>query len=372
MAPTHADNLLRQKASTARKERETREMTPARALRLGFARAAGQLWDLPMDVLSVEETVCGLEDVAQQLPGGALMLLLDGPDGARGALALDCAVMTAMVEVQTIGVVSPKPPDARTPTPTDAAMIVPWLDGALERADVVLRQSGGPDDQDTNPDDWSIGYRFGAMAENARALMLALDAPDLHRLRIELDVGVGARQGSCTLLLPVRASATPDAPVADAQARERAREAMMRVPAELQVVAGRLSLTVAQASQLKPGECLPIDDLLLPSAELQTADGTAHGTARLGKIDGHWAIRIGGTLEDTPDPAGAAGDPVDAHLPQDTQPATASRAAAPGVPSKQPAQLPAQLPAVTGPGAASQGAAPAERQRDATGNVNFE
>lgn len=293
MSTANAENLLRQKASTARKERETREMTPARALRLGFARVAGQLWDLPMDVLGIEQSLCGLENVAALLGDDGLLMLLDGPDGTRGALALDCAVMAAMTEVQTIGVVSPKAPPDRTPTPTDAAMIVPWLDGALEHADVTLLQSVAEDAP--SPHEWMVGYRFGAMAENARALALALDAPDLHCLRFQLDVGVGMRQGACTLLLPAVASPPAADTAQDKTPGEASRDTLMSVSAELRVIAARLSLTLAEANRLKPGDTLPIDAFLLTEAELQAEDGSSHGTARLGKVDGHWAIRLDGS-----------------------------------------------------------------------------
>lgn len=290
MSTANAENLLRQKASTARRERETREMTPARALRLGFARVAGQLWELPVDVLGVDHDMCGLEDLPARMGDGGLLMLLDGPDGARGALSLDLSIMAAMTEVQTIGVVSPKPPPERVPTPTDAAMVVPWLDGALEHADLSLVQSAR-EGQGT-PHDWMIGYRFGAMAENARSLALALNAPDFHCLSFRLDVGVGMRQGTCTLLLPAVADQSSDAPVQSAVTENAARDTMMNVAAEMRVIAARVSLTLAEASRLAPGDTLPIDAFLLNEAELQTDDGTVHGRVRLGKVEGHWAVRF--------------------------------------------------------------------------------
>ncbi|MDA7427189.1 FliM/FliN family flagellar motor switch protein [Primorskyibacter aestuariivivens] len=294
MAATQAQNLLRQKASTARKERESREMTPARALRLALARTAGALWELPLDVRGIDQAVIGLEDLGDHMSDDMMLLLLDGPDGARGAAAIDRKIVAAMVEVQTIGTISPKEPPEREPTPTDAALIAPWLDGALERADVTL--CGGDDEAGSAADpahDWMIGYRFGAMAENLRALSLTLDAPDLHCLGFELDVGVGMRSGGFRLLMPKappKPSSEQGRPEVDS---DKLREAMGTIPAELQVVAGRLSITLAQATALKPGDCLPVEELLFARAELRTADGGCHGTARLGKLDGKWAIRLG-------------------------------------------------------------------------------
>lgn len=319
MAATQANNLLRQKASTARKERESREMTPARALRLALARTAGALWELPLDARGADQSVIGLEDLGSHMSDDMMLLLLDGPDGARGAAAIDRKIVAAMVEVQTIGTISPREPPEREPTPTDAALIAPWLDGALERADVTLR--GGDEEAGAAADpahDWMIGYRFGAMAENLRALSLTLDAPDLHCLAFDLDVGVGMRSGAFVLLMPK----TLPKPVAEQGAAEvdptRIRETMEAIPADLQVIAGRLSLTLAQATALKPGDCLPVEELLFARAELRAPDGGCYGTARLGKLDGKWAVRLGDTdqldtgrpkmIDAEPMPHAAAGD----------------------------------------------------------------
>lgn len=314
MSATHANNLLRQKASTARKERESREMTPARALRLALARTAGSLWELPLDVRGIEQAVIGLEDLGAHMSDDMLLVLLDGPDGARGAAAIDRKIVTAMVEVQTIGTVSPKEPAERDLTPTDAALIAPWLDGALERADVTL--CGGDEEAHAAAgadQGWMIGYRFGAMAENTRALALALDAPDLHCLSFDLDVGVGMRSGALRLLMPT----VPPGPAAETGAgpvdADRIRDAMEAIPADLQVVAGRLSLTLAQASALKPGDCLPVQELLLTRAELRTPDGSCHGTARLGKLDGKWAIRLGAGEAISAPPGGEEGRAMEGH-----------------------------------------------------------
>ena len=324
MAETQANNLLRQKASTARKERESREMTPARALRLALARTAGALWELPLDARWAEQSVIGLEDLGNHVSDDMMLLLLDGPDGARGAAAIDRKIVAAMVEVQTIGTISPREPAEREPTPTDAALIAPWLDGALERADVTL--CGGDEDAGSAADpthDWMIGYRFGAMAENLRALSLTLDAPDLYCLVFDLDVGVGMRGGAFALLLPKK----PPKPVAEQGTAEvdphKIRETMEAIPADLQVVAGRLSLTLAQATALKPGDCLPVEELLFARAELRAPDGGCHGTARLGKLDGKWAIRLGDT--DQTD-AGLQkmidAEPMQSEVPVDLPPAT--------------------------------------------------
>ena len=179
-------------------------MSPARALRLGLARAAAQLYELPVQVTEVKSTGLGGEEVAAACGPDMLLALLDGPDGARGAVALNRAMVAALIEVQVMGVVSTLELSDRALTPTDAAMVAPWLDAALERVDLALAE-GLP--EGTGPDcgkagDWLVGYRFGAMAEDARALALALDATRFHLLRLTVDVALGRRTGEIALLLP--------------------------------------------------------------------------------------------------------------------------------------------------------------------------
>ncbi|TNF20710.1 MAG: flagellar motor switch protein FliM [Rhodobacteraceae bacterium] len=285
MAETQRKNLLRDLASAARREQETRVMSPARALRLGLARAAAQVLDLPLQVTGLKLTEVSLDALAGVLPDDMLLALLDGPDGARGAVGLDPAVVAALIEVQTMGAVGTQPVSDRRLTPTDAAMVAPWLDAALERVDVALDREAPVGGKDPG---WLVGYRFGAMAEEPRALALALDSADFHMVRLTVDVALGRRTGEMLLLLP--AAKPPEAP--GKQARPVPQETFLSVPAELRVIAARLHLPLDRAGALKPGEILPLDGLL-GAAELRAVDGTLAGVARLGRLGDHWAVRLG-------------------------------------------------------------------------------
>ncbi|MDD9738663.1 FliM/FliN family flagellar motor switch protein [Marinovum sp. SP66] len=332
MADTQRKNLLRNLASAARRAQEVREMSPARALRLGLARAAAQLYELPVQVTEVKCTGLGGEEVAAACGPDMLLALLDGPDGARGAVALNRAMVAALIEVQVMGVVSTLELSDRALTPTDAAMVAPWLDAALERVDLALAE-GLP--EGTGPDcgkagDWLIGYRFGAMAEDARALALALDATRFHLLRLTVDVALGRRTGEIVLLLPAADMAERRN---QAEPAATAGESFLQVPAELRVVAGRLSLPLSRAGALRPGDVLPLDRLALATAELRSVDGTLAGQARLGRVGEHWAVRFGPAARPEP-PA----EPV-ADTPARSAPAGPARQ----VPKEQVTSLP-ELP----------------------------
>lgn len=221
-------------------------MSPARALRLGLARAAAQLHDLPLQVTAVQRSCLAQDDIAAACDSGMLLALLDGPEGARGAIGLDPALVAALIEVQVMGAVGTRAPEARALTPTDAAMVAPWLDAALERVDQALAEAAVDP-----PDRWLTGYRFGAMAEDAAALALALDAARFHLLRLTVDVALGRRIGTLLLALP----AAPPVAEARPEAAVSAAESFLHVPADLRVIAGRLSLPLSRAAGSRPAIC---------------------------------------------------------------------------------------------------------------------
>ncbi len=266
-------------------------MSPGRALRLGLARAAAQLYDLPLQVTEVKTSVVGIDAVAGACGEEMLLALLDGPEGARGAVGLSRAMVAALIEVQVMGVVSTLEVRDRVLTPTDAAMVAPWLDGALERVDRSLEEEPAAEPGKPGKDmGWMIGYRFGAMAEEPRALALALDAARFHLLRLTVDVALGRRIGEVLLLLPAPPAAES---ATHAKGGAPAGESFLQVPAELRVIAGRLSLPLSRAGALQPGDVLPLEGLSMASAELRSVDGSLAGKARLGRMGDHWAVRFG-------------------------------------------------------------------------------
>lgn len=295
-------------------------MSPGRALRLGLARAAAQLYELPLQVTEVKSSVVGLDAVAGACGEEMLLALLDGPEGARGAVGLSRAMVAALIEVQVMGVVSTLEVRDRVLTPTDAAMVAPWLDGALERVDRSLEEEpAGEPGKPGKDNGWMIGYRFGAMAEEPRALALALDAARFHMLRLTVDVALGRRIGEVVLLLP----APPMAESAThANGGAQAGESFLQVPAELRVIAGRLSLPLSRAGALQPGDVLPLEGLQMATAELRSVDGSLAGKAHLGRMGDHWAVRFGPAAapakESRAEPARIAAAPVGGAMGQGT------------------------------------------------------
>ncbi|WP_375691012.1 hypothetical protein [Pseudooceanicola sp. LIPI14-2-Ac024] len=195
MAQETSNAVLRRKTNAAREVWQARAMSPAKAWKLAFARAADELMDLAVAVSKVEEDEPTADEMLEALEEGDLLVLLDGPDGAIGVAALAFPVVAGLVEMMTMGRVLTGTVEPRKPTRTDAAMIAPLLDQTFENLAELLQ---GQDDGAILP-----GYRFGVMLENPRMVGLAIEATEFQRFRMQMDVA-GARDGRITLALPVR------------------------------------------------------------------------------------------------------------------------------------------------------------------------
>jgi flagellar motor switch protein FliM len=276
------NSVLRRKASAAREQWQARAMTPAKALRLSLARAADDLWDLALAATGIalaEETA---EAMLESLSDDGLICLLDGPEGAVGAMLIDFPLVAGLIEAQTMGRVSPQVPETRRSTRTDAAMIAPLIDDSLGRFDAMLDEVG------VAP--WSRGYRFGSMMESVRMLSLALKATDFHVFRFSIDLAA-KREGEAVLIMPVPEVVVADVP--DAQAGANRLEAqVLSAPAELDAVLFRMTVPLSAISQLKPGECLPIPRDALADTALESRTHHRVATSRLGQINGMRAVRL--------------------------------------------------------------------------------
>ncbi len=294
---------LRRKARLARDEHDARAMSVTRALRLAVEKAAD-------DDLSMPLAVQGLQHVAQDhagllgmLQAESLLILLDGPQGARGAVMLDIGVIASLIEAQTMGQVQKRPAAARPLTRTDAAMAAPLVDSVMIRLAAHLG--------DHADYIWACGFRFGVMMEDRRSLGLALSAPDFHVYEMTLDIGPGARTGAMLLALPVAEPATHDADdPAQARARKQFQGRVLEASVRLDAVLCRIALPLDRISQLMPGDLLPLPRDAMRSIALEGPGRRQMATAQLGKCNGMRALRLSfPELQDIapPDPAQGRG-----------------------------------------------------------------
>ncbi|SFE90722.1 FliM/FliN family flagellar motor switch protein [Roseivivax sediminis] len=283
MTDSAAQKVLSRKAQAARRAIEAQGMSVEKALRRALARTAEESWNLALIARNARLSAADQDDTTARLQEGDLILLLDGSEGALGFATLDRQAVTALVEVQTLGIVTDMPLDDRRLTPTDAAIAAPLVEGALGRLTGYLAQDPVGAQVD--------GFRFGAMVENARIAANLLAAPRYRVLEADIDLGGGLRQGRIVLALPDR-KVIPTAPEGEEDAPPRHADLMMTLPAQIDAVLCRLRLPFAEAQKLEPGALLPLPAGVLDHAELVAGNGHRVTGGRLGQVNGQRAIRV--------------------------------------------------------------------------------
>jgi flagellar motor switch protein FliM len=285
MVGTAENAGLRRKAQIARQGHEARDLSPVRALRLASEKAADEDLSLILNVRSIDRLLVDHARLVALVPEGALLVLLDGPDGSAGAIMLDAATLGAVIEMQTMGQVQPRPPRDRPLTRTDAAMAAPLVDGILRRLSQSLAD---------HPDSyWTCGFHFGAMIEDRRSLGLALTGTDYHLFRMQLYLGPVLREGEVMLALPQ--CADPDQPRQDAElvvASERLQQRLLSAPVRLEAVLCRLSLPLSELGKLAVGDVLHVPPDVLRTVSLDAGGQRGVATGRLGQMDGMRALRL--------------------------------------------------------------------------------
>ncbi|MEO0766009.1 MAG: FliM/FliN family flagellar motor switch protein [Pseudomonadota bacterium] len=290
MGDTENQTVLARITASARTERKAKAMTLQKALRVAVAKVADALMDMPAAVLSVSIQDISGEEVEATLDDAQLQLILDGPAGCIGAAMFAPVVVGAMIQQQTIGSVSPGPDPERAMTRTDAAICAPLLDMLFERLGPLLDE----------PDEAALmaGFQFGAKAQDARTLALALDASAYVAIRLTLDIARGARQGEVVLILPTLAAraeqpaetggaADPDA---DSRGGDMAK-LVMGLNADLHMVLCRINLPLSRLNGMKPGDTLDITPGAFPNVQITTATGRILGRGEVGHVDGVRAVK---------------------------------------------------------------------------------
>lgn len=290
MGDTENQTVLARITASARTERKAKAMTLQKALRVAVAKVADALMDMPAAVLSVSIQDISGEEVEATLDDAQLQLIMDGPAGCIGAAMFAPVVVGAMIQQQTIGSVSPGPDPERAMTRTDAAICAPLLDMLFERLVPLLDE----------PDEAALmdGFQFGAKAQDARTLALALDASAYVAIRLTLDIARGARQGEMILILPTLAAraeqpaesggaADPDA---DSRSGDMAK-LVMGLNADLHMVLCRINLPLSRLNGMKPGDTLDVTPGAFPNVQITTATGRILGRGEVGHVDGVRAVK---------------------------------------------------------------------------------
>ncbi len=281
---------MRRKTNAGRALHQLRTVSVLKALRLTLSKVGNDLFALPLATLGATQETVELEDCAAAFIDDHLLILLDGPDGLRGAAMIDPALVGGLIQQQTMVKVHPIQDGVNRPmTGTDAALVAPLINAVLERA---------ADLPETDEERAVLaGFQFGAQAADVRLLMLALEARSFHIIRMTVDMAKGVRQGELVLCLPVRElSDMPEEaesdPTKPARPPRLLAETVMSLPAELRVSLTQITLPIRQASGLKVGQSLDLGHVSFDTAQVRTREGRVVATGVLGQTDGMRAVRL--------------------------------------------------------------------------------
>lgn len=284
-------SVLQRKAQVGKQEHQARAMTVPKSLRIGLARFADDTFGMALVVIGLTQETRSGDTLSEILDDSTLMLLMDGPTGLAGGATLDGALVTALVQQQTMGRVTRIEGFERGMTETDAALCAPLIEGLLARANTLLEEE---EDRDL-----IARFRFGAKAENARLFDLALDAAEYSILRLTVDVAGGKVQSNIVLILPLPEPRCASHQPAGDETQERAKAPTMEKPAmslqaELSAVLCRIRLPLAQVSSFSTGTVLPVPSEAFDDMELTAIDGRVVTKGVMGQVEGKRALQIKG------------------------------------------------------------------------------
>jgi flagellar motor switch protein FliM len=267
--------------------------TALRAFRLAFARAARDEVGLDVEVTRVTDQRRSLAELLELPPERAFLAMLEGPEGGLGLMALPPALLAALIEVQTVGRVTGKPPPLRRPTRTDAAMVAGTVDRTLRDLEAALAEA---------PDlTWAGGFRYASFLDDARPLGLLLEDHPYRVLTADLRIDGAAAGGAIVMALPAAGKGpkpqTGSAPAPDSAAAARAwsqglAAAVNTAEVQLDAVMTRLRLPLAQVMALAPGALIPIGAASVDSVGIEATGGRRVAEARLGQNRGLRALRL--------------------------------------------------------------------------------
>ncbi|MCY1125582.1 FliM/FliN family flagellar motor C-terminal domain-containing protein [Frigidibacter sp. RF13] len=301
-----------------------------RALFTALARVAERQLHLPVALREGGLASRTGGEIAELLPDHALVLLIEGPEGALGTAVLDPGTLSGLSEQLMLGRIGATPPDPRKPTRTDAVMMAGFLDAVLTEFDQLIAEEG------FSGAGWATGFRYSAHLSDPRPLALMLEAPLYHGLRLSLALG-GAEGRPALLSLAMPARGAPAPALADCPQRIAAGAAepwgaplsrvIERVEVEVEAVLGRVTLPLADLLRLEAGHSLPLSRQALHMVQVEGEDGRLICLAQLGQGNGHRILRLR-PAEEGQQPIGLAIGPTVA-VPASEQPLTRPPAHAP-------------------------------------------
>lgn len=280
-------STLQRKAGSGRAQTDGAGMSPAKAFRLAVSKAAQVELGLAVQLQSFKEEHLTQPQLLETLDEDALLLMLEGPEGGMGVAVLDIQTISALIEVQTLGVVIASEAEKRNPTRTDSAMCEAILDRILQAFEGHLANDAAAG--------WATGYRFAKPIANARLLGLALADVPYRMFHLTLNMADGAKTGLLQIGLPADGPRSSQVAAGGESSWSQTLETVVGAShVEILAVLHRPQMALAQVQALQVGDIIKVPKAAISDITMEGTDGVIVGTARLGQQNGHRALRLKG------------------------------------------------------------------------------
>lgn len=299
MEQTAKNSALQRKLRAGRAGQAVQAITPARAFRLSTERAAAQDLGLRLDVLGVELRHGPVEELGSDLADDGVILLLN-TGAAPAALVCDLQMVSALVEVQTLGQAQARPATPRALTATDAALTHPLLAGVSRRMAGLLPADATPfpplTAQKRMPDMRALVLEMGTGAYQLWRCSCALGPDRTAEFALLLpDVDVPPAADG-----PDRGQAAP-APATGGSPDTPTGQVLLDVPVSLGVALCRVPVPLGHLRALAPGDVVVLPPGVLGQAWVHSDTGQVVATGTLGRMHGVRALRLhAGAMADAP------------------------------------------------------------------------
>ena len=311
MEQTAKNSALQRKLRAGRAGQAVQAMTPARAFRLSTERAAAQDLGLRLDVLGVELRQGPVEELGADLADDGVILLLH-TGAAPAALVCDLQMVSALVEVQTLGQAQARPAAPRVLTATDAALTQPLLAGVSRRMAGLLPADAAALPPLTPvkrmPDMRALVLEMGTGGYQLWRCSCALG----HERCAEFALLLPAAEPPAAAQLPDRTQAAPTlAPASGASCAPTTGQGLLDVPVSLGVALCRVPVPLGQLRALALGDVVALPPGVLGQAWVYSDTGQVVATGTLGRMHGARALRLhAGAGAPTPASGGAPRPPA--------------------------------------------------------------
>jgi len=278
-------SALRRKIAAKRPKPEMSRMSAQNALRQATVREAQKLGGLVAVVAELIQKRMIVSGLVDSLPDPAMILLLNGPEGAVGLAVMDAQFIAGVIEHITTGRVVPGLAEVRNPTQTDAIITADFIDCILAGFDRNLQSV--PDAPPVS------GFRYSTVLEGPRAVMLALPEIPYRSFQMTVDFAAGPKTGSISFVFPwYRANVELLGKQNSRNWQAVLHSSVSKAEVSLEAILYRFSISLSDVVNWDAGTVVPVPVSPLAAVDLIGSNGRKVSGAKLGQSTGMRAVRL--------------------------------------------------------------------------------